>query len=73
MMAEMKWLATDFAEERKRHAKWRKLVNKGVLAVAKEKEQEKSERERWMWSGVVSCRKWFVSREKWRSTSANTF
>lgn len=41
MMAEMKWLATDFAEERKRHAKWRKLVNKGVLAVAKEKEQEK--------------------------------
>ena len=40
-MAEMKWLATDFAEERKRHAKWRNLVNKGELAVAKEKEQEK--------------------------------
>ncbi len=41
MMAEMKWLATDFIEERKRHGKWRKMINKGVLAVAKEKEQEK--------------------------------
>ena len=40
-MAEMKWLATDFVEERKRHSKWRKLINKGVLSVAKEKEQEK--------------------------------
>ena len=40
-MAEMKWLATDFSEERKRHSKWRKLVNKGVLSIAKEKEQEK--------------------------------
>ena len=40
-MAEMKWLATDFVEERKRHSKWRKLINKGVMSVAKEKEQEK--------------------------------
>ena len=41
MMAEMKWLATDFVEERKRHSKWRKLINKGVMSVAKEKEQDK--------------------------------
>lgn len=50
-MAEMKWLATDFMEERKRHGKWRKTINKGVLAVAKEKEQEKiKKREVWTMS-----------------------
>ena len=39
MMAEMKWLATDFLEERKRFSKRRKEVNKAVMSFSKMKEK----------------------------------
>lgn len=42
MMAEMKWLAADFAEERKRFAKKRKDLNKAILSVNKLKKEAKS-------------------------------
>ena len=38
-MAEMKWLASDFLEERKRFAKKRKELNKAILSISKMKEQ----------------------------------
>lgn len=41
MLAEMKWLANDFLEERKRFIKRRKEVCKEVLAVAKLKKEAK--------------------------------
>ena len=40
-MAEMKWLAADFAEERKRFVKKRKELNKAVLSVSKLKKEAK--------------------------------
>ena len=38
-MAEMKRLASDFLEERKRFAKKRKELNKAILSISKMKEQ----------------------------------
>ena len=40
-MAEMKWLAADFNEERKRFAKKRKEINKAILSVSKLKKEAK--------------------------------
>lgn len=44
MMAEMKWLATDFMEERKRFSKKRKELNRVVLSISKMKEQAKEKK-----------------------------
>ena len=52
MMAEMKWLATDFLEERKRFSKRRKEVNKAVMSISKMKEQA-MEKKRLVWSAFL--------------------
>ena len=49
MMAEMKWLATDFLEERKQR---RKEVNKAVMSISKMKEQA-MEKKRLVWSAFL--------------------
>lgn len=64
MLAEMKWLANDFLEERKRFIKKRKEVCKEVLAVAKQKKEAK-ERKRQVQKlqGFLNSRKWPKNRE----------
>ena len=52
MVAEMKWLATDFLEERKRFSKRRKEVNKAVMSISKMKEQA-MEKKRLVWSAFL--------------------
>ena len=63
-MAEMKWLANDFLEERKRFIKKRKEVCKEVLAVAKQKKEAK-ERKRQVQKlqGFLNSLKWPKNRE----------
>ena len=65
MLAEMKWLANDFLEERKRFIKRRKEVCKEVLAVAILKKEAK-ERKRQVIAHTEHLirRRWQRSR-KW--------
>lgn len=64
MLAEMKWLANDFLEERKRFIKKRKEVCKEVLAVAKlKKEAKERKRQARKCKGYLICRRWQKSRE----------
>ena len=64
MLAEMKWLANDFLEERKRFIKRRKEVCKEVLAVAKQKKEAKERKRRVQkLQGFLNSRKWPKSRE----------
>ena len=58
-MAEMKWLASDFLEERKRFAKKRKELNKAILSISKMKEQaEERKRQVFRASFVLWVRNW---------------
>ena len=65
MLAEMKWLANDFLEERKRFIKRRKEVCKEVLAVAKlKKEAKERKRQVIAHTEYLIHRRWQRSR-KW--------
>ena len=56
-MAEMKWLAADFLEERKRFTKKRKEINKAILSVSKLKKEAKQRKRQ-----VESIRKSVIYR-----------